>query len=59
MSEPILTIDVSVPFNEIFEGYCHKCGLQSNDITLFDYTNEEPVCLNCKKDKVEEVSDES
>jgi len=59
MKADLLTIDVSVPFNEIFEGYCHKCGLQSNDITLFDYTNEEPVCLNCKKDKVEEVSDES
>jgi len=49
MPKPIRTIEVSVPSNEIFEGYCHKCDLQTNDMTLIDYTNkEEPVCLNCK-----------
>ena len=48
----IRTIEITVPVNEDFEGYCYICDLQTNDKTLIDYTNkEEPICLNCKKDK--------
>ena len=52
----IRTIEVTVPVNEIFEGYCYVCDLQTNDKTLIDYNNkEEPICLNCKQKKEEEV----
>jgi hypothetical protein len=53
----IRTIEVTVPVNEIFEGYCYVCDLQTNDKTLIDYNNkEEPICLNCKQKKSEEVA---
>ena len=48
----IRTVEITVPSNEIFGGYCHKCDLQTNDITLIDYSDHEnPICLNCKEVK--------
>jgi len=47
----IRTIEITVPSNEIFEGYCYKCDLQTNDTLLIDYSNKEnPICLNCKEE---------
>ena len=47
----IRAVEITVPSNEIFEGYCYKCDLQTNDKTLIDYSNKEnPICLNCKEE---------
>ena len=49
--KPIRIIEITVPSNEIFESYCYKCDLQTNDKSLIDYSDKEnPVCLNCKKE---------
>jgi len=48
------TIEVTVPYGEFFEASCHVCDLHTNDFMLIDYSNkEEPICLNCKQEKVD------